>query len=244
MAIDEEDKKQIGELIAAALGPVEERFGKMLNGAIVKHTEPLKKALSGIPQGDALTELVTGMTTKALDEASAAAAAAGKKPEKGGGAIDPEVTRQLQELKTANEKLVKELAQGREAREKEKADRLALEERTAALALLSDAKISKGLSSAAYSLLRERGMIKRDEAGDIVLEVRGSGGVAEQMAIKDGIAHWLTTDEGKEFLPPRPVKGSGKGGERREQAAGHGVAEDGYTPPSLSDVAAALQDVD
>ena len=52
----------------------------------------------------------------------------------------------------------------------------------------------------------------------------------EEMPLKDGVSSWLSTDEGKFFLPPRGVNGSGD----RPGGKGPQTAQSKLTPESLA----------
>lgn len=245
MALDEEDKKLIAGLIGEALGTQKDEITKMVNGVAAT----MKKQIAGLPTTENVNKLVEEQTAAALEavakkkESETPKDPGGKKP-----AADPEVAAQLQELRTANEKLLKKVEEGQRLREQEQATRLAAEEKAAVNSMLAEVKVRPALVGPAYAWLRERGMVKRDDEGEIVIEMKGASGVTEAYPLKEGLTKWIKTEEGREFLPARDAAGAGDRksgrGDRSDQENRSGADRDGYVPPTMEEVAQALQSED
>lgn len=79
------------------------------------------------------------------------------------------------------------------------------EERAKAHSVMSAKGIVGARANAVAALLYDAGKIKRAEDGAIVF-VDGN----DEVEFEQGFSAWLTTGEGKEFLPARTVGGSGE----------------------------------
>lgn len=94
-------------------------------------------------------------------------------------------------------------------REKERVARMTQEERTA----LSQALAAKGVTGphlkGAMALLYDaEKRITRDEAGIIAFKVQRNG-FDEVLPLEKALDEWLGTEDGKAYMPPRQVSGSG-----------------------------------
>lgn len=119
--------------------------------------------------------------------------------------------------------LRKEMEAREAAREKErsvekaelaaqKAAALAAEERSATLEALKEIGVSGAPAQGAYLLLRDAKRLGRDEENKVVF-LDPKEGYVDKLAVGEGLKKWADTDEGKSFLPPKGLGGSGnKGG--------------------------------
>jgi hypothetical protein len=109
------------------------------------------------------------------------------------------------------------------------------EERNTLKEQLTSAGVRKEMIGplAAWMLGEDSGkMVRRNSEGRIVF-LQGSGDEADEVPIKDGLAGWLKTDEGKAHLAPRPVGGSGF----QMPGQNRGAAPSGARPGSAAAVA-------
>ena len=211
MALDDQDIAKITELTAAAIvaaqAEADKKTTKIVNAAIASTLKPFKERLESVPDAEAqaakLKEMVDAATAELAKKLPAAP---------GGAKPDDETAKALSELKTANETLQARLKKQDEERKAEKAQQAAMEESAAVSAALIKAEgFKKGLLQPALDHIKSRGMIKRDPQGAIAVEVKNEIGGTELVALEDGMAAWLKTDTGKEFLQPKDVGGSGTG---------------------------------
>jgi hypothetical protein len=125
-------------------------------------------------------------------------------------------------------KLEKELKREREAREKAEADaketeskRRSAEEDTALEAALREHGIVNPVQlRAAKALIKAEGRLVRDESDQIRLNAKDKYGGDVQYDLETGVKGWVASEEGKTFLPPRGVGGSGTGGASAAGARG------------------------
>ena len=109
------------------------------------------------------------------------------------------------ELKALRAQLDSEKAE----RERERQARMTQEERTA----LSQALTSRGVTGphlkGAMALLYDaEKRVVRDEGGTVAFKVQRNG-FDEVLPLEKALDEWLGTEDGKAYLPPRPVAGSG-----------------------------------
>ena len=224
-------KGSLGEILAPALKDIETKFGKMANGAAMtaaeKAVKGFKEKLDAVPTAEALEEKLAAR----LEELKQTVVPQGGKPA-GGVAASPDVEalkKQIADMQTAMQLSDKkrntfetELAKERAAR----AEDLAKQKRTEERSLLSVALEKAGVTNpthraAATALLIDRGVIKRNDEGEVVLEYKDiEHASTELLPIEKGVATWAGTEEGKTFLPPKDSGGSGERGAGRNVAAG------------------------
>lgn len=128
------------------------------------------------------------------------------------GAVEQPTTKKLTPAELAAKKamakvetLTRQMAAKEQEAAREKAELLAKQDKAETMAAL----VSAGVTTAkgAYATLKEDGRIRRNANGELVMVVMKEYG-EDEMSIADGIKHWLGTDDGKHFAPPR---GGGEG---------------------------------
>lgn len=119
------------------------------------------------------------------------------------------------------------LAAEKQERDKERHLRSVNEERAALKDVLQAEGVpSDRLKAAVAVLYTEDQRIGRDDHGNIQFLTQEEGYV-DRASLKEGVAKFLKTDEGKIYLPPRDVSGSGnKGGRAPAPKEGSSLAED------------------
>ena len=90
----------------------------------------------------------------------------------------------------------------RAERERVAAETARAEERTALGRALSQMGVAGPRAAAVAALLNERGAVRRDPAGRIVLAV-DRGGYADEYELRTGLDEWARTPEGRELMQPR-----------------------------------------
>jgi hypothetical protein len=109
-------------------------------------------------------------------------------------------------LKDEVAKMKKERAREREEIEKERNTRLVSEANAQVQAALSESGAAGPHNKAAWALLHAEGKIKRNDAGEVCIELpRTYLGKTELelVPVKEAIPEWLNSDAGKLFMPPR-----------------------------------------
>lgn len=149
---------------------------------------------------------------KAKYEAQLAERAPAPTPEAPKGAADDAVAALRKEMDARLAERDRKLDEERTAREKERQARLAEEERNEAMAALADLNVPAEVRKGAYLQLKEDKRVGRDEDGQLVFMTQKDGYV-DKAPLKEGIKSWGDSPDGKAYLPPRGVSGSGnKGG--------------------------------
>jgi hypothetical protein len=203
-------------MIAAAL----KDHGKTINIAVAAH---LKRALEGDTFKTSIVELVKGSVGDAVKEALEASKEPPAGGDKGGGekpgapaAVSPEIAKRLEQLEKRAAK-AEQAAQDAEAlRQKEATERAIADAKGKLGEALTTAGVAPKRLKAAVALLfgeeqrlnDEKGALRRDEKGALLF--RNDEG--EDVPLADGIKGWVKSETGQEFLPPRPVAGSGGNG--------------------------------
>jgi hypothetical protein len=224
MALDEQDLEKIKEITGALMAEMKAETTKMVNGAIksldVKGLREKVESQLASADPEALG--------KTVEEKIAAALEAVKKatPAQGAGAgqakqIDEETAKAVKELRDANEALQKRLKDRDAADQAEKARRAVAEEKQAMTTALTKLGVKPALIEPAVEYLRSRGLVARDSEQNIIVKGKDdTTGLDITHSLDDGLGGWLKTDVGKEFLPPKPVSGSGQGQERGANGRG------------------------
>lgn len=120
-----------------------------------------------------------------------------------------EADRRLAKLEKQLAKTQAERDAEKKAREEQTLKAARDEERSKLSEVLADAGVDPKRSRAAIALLHsEDKRVRRNDEGKIVF-VQDDG---DEVDLKVGVKKFLETDEGKVFLPPRPVAGSGNRG--------------------------------
>lgn len=137
-------------------------------------------------------------------------------------------------IKNATAPLIKQLEETKAAAERqrtqaeqERQTRLRNEETSALQTALTTAGVPAPLAAAAVNILHSR--LERDAQGNILFVQQDTGptGPFEQrVSVQEGIESFLKTEDGKHFLPARPVSGAGNVG---------GKAPSGLSPQQQSD---------
>lgn len=193
-ALNDAAKKEISTMINGAMKGWGERFEKNFDAKL--------QPLSGL--GESLKAIQDKLSTNATPP--------GDKPP-GNTVGDPEAQKVLLKLQSQVETLTQKLT----ATEAEKAEITARTQRAEERSVLEKALDAAGLkggalAGAAALLIHERKAISRRDDGSVVWKVRREAAgqsYDDYVDVKDGLSEFLKTDEGKGFLPPRDVKGSG-----------------------------------
>lgn len=150
---------------------------------------------------------------KTLDERLSALPAREQKPEpKQGEQVEDQTVAKLRALE-------KKLAERDEALAKEATQRARSEERSALTNALNANGISGPRASAVAAWLHgEGGRVRRSKEGGVVFVVKRDG-YDEELDVARGVADWLATDEGKEFVPARQVGGAGTESKQPQRGA-------------------------
>ena len=210
-------KASIGELLAPALKDAETRFGKMANGAAMtaaeKAVKGFKDRLDGVPTAETLAETIKSSVTEML---AAHAPAVKDKGSAGDGESDAmkELRKKLEASDKRQETLLADMRKKDEERQTILDKQRRNEERQTLTAALEKAGVKPTLRPAAVALLTERGLVKRDEEGNILFDHKDKDGNVEALPVEAGVGKWISTDEGKEYLPAKDTGGSGGGGGR------------------------------
>jgi hypothetical protein len=179
----------------------------LVGGIVSKHINSrgfVEKLRSGLATADDV-----GGIKSILEELRA-----GKKTGDGEGAADegknadPEVAKKMSKME---ERLVaaERKAKASEDEALQMKTESAKEKERGALTSALQGKIKPALLPAAVSLLyNERHMIKRNKDGDIVFEMKRKDYI-DELTVEEGVLEWLTTPEGKEYVPPVVAGGTG-----------------------------------
>lgn len=212
---------------------------KALNAAISGHMQRLEKK---IPTAESLTGSFSTLLEEKLKGFAAGGAGSGAGGQGGqggsgggsgqggaGGAavLPPEVQQQIAKQNSEIEKLRKEREEERKLREANEDKIRKNEERTElATALRNNGVMDAMIKPLVAHLHGERAIVKRNEEGGLVMTVKRDWG-EEDVPLAQGIAEWAKTDEGKSYLPPKDVGGSGaRGGNPPKLKAGEKPSRD------------------
>lgn len=180
----EEIAKLVNDTVTGATKNWGERFAKSINEDVGKRFDAIGEQLSKL------------------------APAANPPPKAGDNpALPDDVARRLakaeEDAKLATEQ-VKKLAESNRLKDEALADRTF---RSTLRDALTKAGVKPTLLPAAMALHRESGKFKVD--GDKLLATVKRVGYEDQVEAEEAIAEWVTTDEGKQFLPPVDAGGGG-----------------------------------
>jgi plasmid stability protein len=188
------------EIRRMVVGTVKEQVGKALKGLDLK-------GMIGEALAPVLEQVESLKATSGGDKVQGQTS--GQAP----GALPPEVQKQIDQLAKANKALQDKYDAAEKLRAETEAKSRRKEERDALGAALRKAGVPEPLAAGAVAYLGERGTIKRTDDGAI----RWAQG-DDELELDKGAAAWLKTDEGRAYLPPRQVSGSGQG--RNQQSVG------------------------
>lgn len=193
--LSDEDKTEIQGLIAGTVKGDE--FAKMVGEAV-------KGGLGGLKIDEQIQTAVADAVKKAAPKPDDK----GDDPDKGGkgkgGKGDDAVAKQL---KAMQDKLDAETKAREDAETARRADAL----HSAARAALVDAEVPGDRVKHAMAFLRQEGLLETDDDGKPAMKAPDQWGNDAMQPLKEAIPAWLKTDDGKAYLPPRNVQGTGDG---------------------------------
>lgn len=201
MALDDNDKKAIGELIAAALKANNDEQAKAVDATVGKAVKALD--LDGKLKALDIDGKLEAVKTELKVEPPADPPKGGK-----GGSVtdDPEFKKLQAELAKVQKTAEEQAKRAKDAEAAQKAEALANGVRDALVAGGADPKRVQ----IALSHLTATGRIKLDDKGQPAFAFTRDWGEELAPAAK-GATEWLGTDEGKLFVPPVGSQGSGDG---------------------------------
>jgi hypothetical protein len=195
MPLDDADKTAIEKMIADSLKG--DTLAQSIGGAV-------KAAVSGLKLEDAVK-------TQVADAVKAAQPGPdkGKGDDKGKGAGkgDDKVDERIAAME-------KRIAEERAAREKAEAAQKADALHGAAQAALVAAGVPGERVKHAMAYLLQEGLLEADENGAPSMKGADGYGIEGLQPLKEAIPKWLETSDGKAYLPPRNVQGTGEGSQR------------------------------
>lgn len=201
---DDETTDDDAEQAAMSKDEIRRLVVATVNGTVEK---TVKKTFEGLNLGAQIQDALSGALGPLTERLDKFEAGAGKQQQgQQQAAISPELQKQLDLLKKRADdaEAARKKAEDEQKAGYEKSRRR--EERDALGAALRKAGIPDALASAAVSMLSEKGIIKRGDDDSI-----GWVHEDESLPLDKGVATWMKSDEGKQFLPARPVAGSGAG---------------------------------
>lgn len=202
MPLDDADKKVIADLIAAAMAP--EKIAPIVKAHV-------DAGLKDSPKGDDLKKLVSESVGEALKAAKPADDKGKDDKGKSGDAGNPEVAQlkaQFEQERTAR------LA----AEAKAKTDAL----HSAARAALAKAGVPGDRIEHAMAYLKDKGLLDYASTGSPGWKGKDQYNVDAVLDMEAGAKAWLQTTDGKHYLPPEDVRGTGDGAGGRGGRSGSG----------------------
>lgn len=198
MPLDEKDLEQIGKLWDERDKKRSEEFAKTLEGSVSKmlkaHAEASAKQL----------ETFKTETDKKLEGIKVDPP---KDPPKDPPGDDSPALRKLQaEQEKLQKALEAQTKRAEEAETKRRADLLQNSVRDALIAQGADPK----RVALALPVLKERGTVRLDDKGAPVFTFQRNG-YEESLDVTAGAKEWLSTDDGKIYMPPVGTQGTGGG---------------------------------
>ena len=198
MPLDEADKKYIADLLKGVIGGDEMK--KAIGDTVAAHVEARVK-----PLGERLDSAEkAAKEAKESAEKSAKPADEGKGKEgKGGKEADPETAKELAALRTSleNERKAREDAENRSKAEARDA---------ATREALAKAGIPADRLPHAMAFLGTQGVIAEKD-GKVGWKGKDRFGVDAILPLEDGAKAWAATPDGKLYLPPSGIQGTGTG---------------------------------
>jgi len=180
----------------------EKKLANMVNSAVTGHLKRLD--FSGMISSG------IGEAMKSFQPPTPAAPETPAPGDKPPSAAEIELAKMKTEQKVIREKL--EATENAAAAEKQKA--VVQQERSSLTNALRKGGVDDArLGAASAYLYLDQKLIERDEDGNICMRFKREWG-PELLPIDEGIVEYLGTDEGKVFLPPVDVSGSGNKGGR------------------------------
>lgn len=202
---------------------------KAVNGAVSTHlTRALDNKLSSF--GENISQSLLGQVKEMMGSQPQPS------PQPGGSAGGNDEV-----IKNATAPLVKQIEELRRAAEanevrarEEHQARMKQEESAALLGALTEAGVPTPLARAAAMTLHDR--LERSSDGQIHFVSQESGPTGpyqERLAVNEGVARFLKTDEGKHFVPARPATGSGNRGGAAPGGGGEKTSDFGFVADML-----------
>lgn len=220
MALDDADKKAIGELISAALKNHTDELGKVFvtsEAATQMVQQGLAKGIEGLKLDEKIVEAVkkAAPAPKPGDDKG--------KDDAGKSAANPDVARLQQQIEQLQSQ-AREQTEAREqaeAREREGKLEAALRDGLTAAGVPADAQ------ARAIPFIRT---LKLDDGKPVVsLDANGKPtwsaqrkGYVDGVALADGLKDWVKTDHGKAYLPAKGSRGTGDGNGGNPPRSGDG----------------------
>lgn len=202
-----------------------ERFNKLFHSAMNDRESRFEKKMA---------KLLETSTTSLLEKITKEQEEKGKKNEDGDdgkkGKLSPEVEQRIKSLEEVATKAKKTADEEKSKREAAEAKSRKQEELQLLTSELTGAKVRDKLLRMAVNDLQRK--LARDEDTG---EVRWKNDDGNLVEVKAGVAAYLKTDEGKELLPPKDIKGAGS----RNLGAGGGTGGE-QAEMSDSDMVSAL----
>lgn len=197
MPLSDEDKAEIGKLIASSLSG--EGFTSAVSAAVEAQVAGAVKSLK-------LDELVSSSVATALEKNKGAGSGAGDGDGKPGAAGDESA--EMRKMKARMEEMERKNKAAEEARQaaeaKERTGRLHSRARQALL----DAGADPTGVSHAMAYLTQNGTLAYNDDDQAAFRFTRKWG-DELVAADLAAAEWLQTDDGKRYLPPKSVRGTG-----------------------------------
>lgn len=226
MPLDEADKQAIAEMIAAGLTThaktQNEEIGKLVDTKLNAGLKPVTEKLDAVEK--------KANERKSDDGDSGQPAGQGGQGGKGGKgkagkgkdgdaedgepAADPKTAKELADTRAQLEKIEKER---KEERETARRDKLRAETR----AWLAEAGVPADRLKGAMALIEAEGLVEYDSKGE-TFGFKGKDKYGADILVpgKAGAAAWLSTDDGKTYLPPKPAGGTGDGAGGQQGSGG------------------------
>jgi len=192
--LDDADKTAIEKMIADTLKG--ETFAKTVGDAVTS-------GLGALKIEDKISTTVDAAVKKAAPEPDKGDDK-GKDKDKGGKGTDDKVAQKFAAMEA-------KLEAEKKAREDAEAARRTDSLHSSARAALIDADVPGDRVKHAMAFLRQEGLLESDEDGKPSMKAPDQWGNDALQPLKEAIPAWLKTDDGKAYLPPKGVQGTGDG---------------------------------
>lgn len=207
---EDPDPKEEGELSEA----MKKEIAKHVNGAVANYAKRMQSDL-------------TGTLTTLLDDKLKAFQPPKEEGEGKGKSKKDEEDPEKKKLRADLDKVTMQLQEQQKERERERDQSLRNEERGELTAKLREACIPEHrIKGAVAYLLHDAKVIRRNkEDNSIVWPVKRDWG-EEELPFTKGVDEWLTTEEGKSYLPAKSAAGSGHTGGKPKKPGEKQTAEE------------------
>lgn len=246
MALSDEDKKEVGDLIAAGFGS--DAFTKTISDATnaVVNAYDKRKTKEGEKAGEALTKLTEQVAELAKTKVKPDPDDDDDKHKD----LPPAVAEQLAALEKANKLLAEQnektlkIAEDAETARKAAEDKAAVTAQTDAIrdaALSKDVGVDPARLPILLSHLSQLGLVKANEAGNGYVMHSGNNkitGEAEDGPLAETLAAFVKSDAGAMFRPAVSGQGSGgKLGDATKTVEGQVAVSGEMTPQQIRELA-------